>query len=528
MKGVESNSSGMEAFGMWKSIGGWASNQVRLQCEKLINDDGLPFSELLPAARVEQVLDDEDSTCQRVSNHYTPLVTLWTFLSQVLSPDHSCREAVARLRAFHAADGRTSCSPDTSPYCKARQRLAEHVCSRLMRDTGDELHRRVTAPSLLAGRPVKLVDGSTVSMPDTPANQAEYPQANTQKRGLGFPIARIVALLSLASGAVIDLAIGRYQGKGSGETALFRRMWQSLFDRDVVVGDRFFASFWDLAMLKLGGVDSVFRQHQLRLTHNQRIKRLGNCDHLLRLPKPQRPEWLHEESYRNIPDELIVREVTIKARVRGFRLKELTIVTTLCDDQVTSVAELAEVYRMRWHAELDLRSIKVTMQMDVLRCKTPEMVRKEIWMHLLAYNLIRGVMAEAAIDHGLHPREVSFKGALQTLWAYRSLVERATPTELPRLYRALLSSIASHRVGERPNRYEPRAIKRRPKPHALLTGPEKKRNVFWPPKLRIEDVPFVPGTACETKVFTSIWCALAGVFGQAKIPCPRSPSAMEY
>jgi hypothetical protein len=455
---------------MWKSIAGWASNQVRSEREKLNDLDGLPFSELLPASRVEQVLAEEQVTC-REDCTYTPLVTLWTFLSQVLSPDHSCREAVARLRAFFTADGQTPCAPETGPYCKARQRLPENVCARLVRETGGDLHDQIGNRSLLGGRPVKLVDGSTVSMPDTPANQAEYPQSRSQKPGLGFPLARIVALLSLTSGAVLDLAIGPHKGKQTGETALFRQLWRSLFAGDIVVGDRYFASFWDLALLKMGGADSVFRQHQLRLTSDQRIKRLGAGDYLLRLPKPARPDWMDLESYRNIPAELIVREVTVRVKIRGFRVKELTLVTTLCDAEQTTSAEIADVFRMRWHAEIDLRSIKVTMQMDVLRCKTPEMVRKEISMHLLAYNLIRGVMAEAALDHGLHPREVSFKGALQTLSAYRPLVERASPAQLPALYEDLLSAIASHRVGDRPNRYEPRAIKRRPKPHALLTRP---------------------------------------------------------
>jgi len=455
---------------MWKSIAGWASDQVRSEREKLSAMEALPFSELLPAARVEQVCEEEKVGC-REGCTYTPLVTLWTFLSQVLSPDHSCREAVARLRAFHTADEARPCSPDTGPYCKARQRLPENVCVRLARETGGELHDHVRNPSLLGGRPVKLVDGSTVSMPDTPANQAEYPQSRSQRPGLGFPLARIVAVLSLASGAALDLAIAPYRGKQTGETALFRQLWRSLFSGDIVAGDRYFASFWDLALLKMGGVDSVYRQHHLRLTREQRTKRLGPGDYLLRLPKPQRPTWMDRRSYRRIPAELIVREVTVPVKIRGFRVKELTLVTTLCDAQQTSAAELADVYRLRWHAELDLRSIKTTMQMDVLRCKTPAMVRKEIWMHLLAYNLIRGVMAEAAIDNNLHPREVSFKGALQTLSAYRPLVERAAPLQLQRLYESMLSAIASHRVGDRPNRYEPRAVKRRPKQHALLTIP---------------------------------------------------------
>jgi hypothetical protein len=460
----------MEAFAMWKSMAGWVSSQVRSECEKLRRGCGLPFSELLPASQVEQALAQE-KIALREASVYKPLVTIWTFLSQVLSPDHSCREAVARLRAFLTTDGETPCAPETGPYCKARQRLPESVCARLVRETGGQLHHKITNQSLLGGRPVKLVDGSTVSMPDTPANQAEYPQSRSQKRGLGFPIARIVGLISLSCGTVLDLAIGPYQGKHTGETSLFRQLWESLFVGDIVVGDRYFASFWDLALLKLGGADSVFRQHQLRLTQEQRIKRLGAGDWLLRLPKPPRPSWLDRESYERIPDELIVREVVVRVKVRGFRVRELTLVTTLCDAQATSSGELAEVYRMRWHAELDLRTIKVTMQMDVLRCKTPEMVRKEIWMHLLAYNLIRGVMAEAAIRHGLHPREVSFKGAWQTLSAYRPLVERAPSGELLSLYDDLLSAIASHRVGHRPNRYEPRAIKRRPKPHKLLTIP---------------------------------------------------------
>jgi hypothetical protein len=315
-------------------------------------------------------------------------------------------------------------------------------------------------------------------MPDTAANQAAYPQSRSQKPGLGFPIARVVALLSLASGAVLDLAIGPYAGKNTGETALFRQLWRSLFSGDVVVGDRYFASYWDLALLAMCGVDSVYRQHQLRLSERLRMRRLGSGDWLLRLPKPQRPPWLDQASYLRIPDELLVREVSFRVRVRGWRVRELTLVTTLCAEAY-SLDELARVYHARWHAEVDLRSIKITMQMDVLRCKTPDMVRKEIWMHLLAYNLIRTVMAEAAERAGVRPREVSFKGALQTLTAYRALVEQATPQTLPSLYESLFDAIAIHQVVDRPHRYEPRAIKRRPKEHDRLSIPrhEAKRRL---------------------------------------------------
>lgn len=457
---------------MWKSIAGWVSHQVRAERSKLLKSNGLPLAELLPAARVEKILEEEPGRVSRECR-YSPLVTLWTFLSQVLSPDHSCREAVARLRAFLTHDGQRTCSAGTGAYCKARQRLPEAVCSRLAKDVGQELHEQIVDESLLGGRPIKLVDGTTVSMPDTEANQAEYPQLKAQQPGLGFPLARMVALISLAGGAVLDAAFAPYAGKQTGEPSLFRELWRSLFAGDVVVGDRYFASYWDLALLAMCGVDSVYRQHQLRLTENQRIQRLGAHDHLLKLPKPARPDWMDVATYQRIPAEIVVREVTIQVRMRGFRVRDLTLVTTLCDAQQVSREELARVYRTRWQAELDLRTIKVTMQMEILRCKTPDMVRKEIWLHLLGYNLIRAVMAEAAAPHALQPREVSFKGAWQTLSAYRPLVERASADEFPALYEDLLAAIAHHRVGDRPNRYEPRAIKRRPKPQALLTVPRK-------------------------------------------------------
>jgi hypothetical protein len=235
------------------------------------------------------------------------------------------------------------------------------------------------------------------------------------------------------------------------------------------------------------GVDSVYRQHQLRVSQRLRVRRLGSGDWLLRLPKPQRPPWIDRASYQRIPGALLVREVSFRVRVRDWRVRELTLVTTLCDAEVYSLEELARVYHARWQAEVDLRSIKITMQMDVLRCKTPDMVRKEIWMHLLAYNLIRTVMAEAAERARMRPREVSFKGALQTLTAYRALVEQATSETFPSLYESLLDAIASHQVGNRPHRYEPRAIKRRPKEHDLLTIPRneaKRRLAAWPYELR--------------------------------------------
>lgn len=434
---------------------------------------GLPFADHLCPQLVQRALDRAGVGVRACV--FSPMVTVYVFLAQVLSKDHSCRCAVARLLAWLVGQRSKTCSPDTGPYCKARHRLPERVVVELAREVGGELHQRVACDSLLGGRPIKIVDGTTVSMPDTPANQKAYPQSNAQKPGLGFPIARMAVLISLQCGAVLDMAIGPYQGKQTGETALFRRMWNHLQRGDIVLGDRYFGSFWHIAMLQQRGVDVIFRLHQQRSDDLRRGKRLGKYDRLVQWFKPeQRPDWMDRKTYAQLPNVIEVRLVKVTVNVPGFRVKSLTLVTTLTDPTAVSRAELAEVYRARWHGELDLRSIKCTMQMDVLRCKSPAMVRKEIWMHLLAYNLIRTVMAQAAQAHGAQPRQISFTGALQTLEAFVEMMRFTRDADdWLRAYRALLQAIAHHRVGQRPNRCEPRAVKRRPKAIALLNVPRK-------------------------------------------------------
>jgi hypothetical protein len=297
-------------------------------------------------------------------------------------------------------------------------------------------------------------------------------RGRTQKPGLGFPIARVVALLCLHSGAALDMVIGPYQGKRTGENALFRSLFGQLCPGDVVAGDCGFGSFWNFAMLQARGVDAIFPLHQCRPEDFRRGKRLGKDDRLIEWRKPKRPQWMDRQTYQSMPDTLMLRQVRVRIEVPGFRVRTLVLVTTLLDPRKYPKEELAQVYRARWHAELDLRSIKCAMQMDVLRAKSPDMVRKECWMRLLAYNLIRGVMAQAAtLAPSLTPRELSFTGAMQTLNAFAPLaLSRGCD---PAVYAALLRAIASHRVGDRPNRVEPRAVKRRPKPHAMLTEPRQ-------------------------------------------------------
>lgn len=402
---------------------------------------------------------------------YSPAVTMWVFLAQCLSPDHSCRDAVARLAAWRVAQGRAPCSPDTSAYCTARDALPEEACHELVRRTGRELEAGAPVEWLWHGRRVRVVDGSTVTMPDTPENQAEYPQSKTQKPGCGLPIARVLVVFSLSVGVVLDAAIGQYKGKQTGENSSFRRLHDLLESGDVVLADRCFSGWFDIALLFVRGVDVVVRKHQLRVTDFRSGQRLGHDDHLVRWRKPARPKWMTPQQYAKLPDELLLREVRVQVRQRGFRSKTVIVVSTLVDAQKIPADEIAELYRRRWRAELQLRSLKVDLQMDHLRCKKPHRVRNEFYMHLLAYNLLRRMMGLAAIEAGVPPWQISFKGTLQTLSNFLPLLVSCMPVEAG--CAALINGVAAHRVGNRPDRYEPRRIKRRPKSHKLMQMPRK-------------------------------------------------------
>jgi hypothetical protein len=276
---------------------------------------------------------------------YTPAVTVWVFLSQCLSTDHSCREAVAQLNAWRSARGQKACSARTGAYCTARDQLPEEVGQQLMRETGHKVDEDAPREWRWKGRRVLDVDGSTLTMPDTPENQAEYPQISAQAPGCGFPIARFVVVFSLAVGTVLDAAISKYRGKQTGENSLFRTLHDTLREGDVVLGDRYFSGWFDLALLLGRGVDVVVRKHQLRATDFRTGKRLGSHDHLVCVSKPQRPDWISQEEYASLPDELILREVRVVVRQKGFRTKKLIIVTTLLDATQTSADELALLYR---------------------------------------------------------------------------------------------------------------------------------------------------------------------------------------
>jgi len=428
---------------------------------------GLFFAGLLSEDRILQAFCKARWKCQGWI--YTPAATVWTFLSQCLSPDHSCRDAVARLLAWRLAQGMSSCSAETGAYCTARGQLSEETCSQLMRDTGRQLDDAAPDEWLWLGHRVLDVDGSTITMPDTEANQAEYPQQRSQAPGCGFPIARIVVIFSLAVGGVLDAAIGKYQGKQTGENSLFRTLHGTLRTGDVVLADRYFSGWFDMALVKQRHAEVVIRKHQLRATDFRLGIRLGPGDQLVCWRKPARPEWMSRQQYVSLPEVLRLREVRIEVQQRGFRTRTLVVVTTLLDAEKYPASEIAALYRRRWQAELHLRSLKVVLQMDHLRCKTPERVRNEFYMHLVAYNLIRELMATAAFRAGVSPWTVSFKGALQTINNLAPLLTSKITTDA--WCETVLNAIATHEVGNRPDRVEPRVVKRRPKPYKLMKQP---------------------------------------------------------
>lgn len=445
------------------------SSSFRSAVELARQQGGLYFAALLGEERILDAMNEARARFQGWV--YTPTVTLWVFLSQCLSADHSCREAVAGLLAWRVGRGLKPCSADTGAYCTAREQLPETACRELMRDVGRDVDRQAPMNWLWRGRRVLLGDGSTITMPDTEANQAEYPQQSGQVPGCGFPIARILVVFSLSVGTVLEAAIGCYQGKQTGENSLLRTLHPMLAEGDVLVLDRYFSGWFDIALLAERRVDVVVRKHQLRKTDFRMGRRLGKDDHLISWPKPQRPQWMDVATFERLPEMLTLREIRVRVIQKGFRTKQLLIVTTLLDQNEYSHDDLADVYRRRWQAELNLRSLKTVMEMDHLRCKTPHRVRNEFFMHLLAYNLIRQVMSTAAIEAGLCPHQISFKGTLQTLNQF--LPQLSRNVSLNTWYQSLLAAIMTHVVANRPDRYEPRLRKRRPKPYKNLREPRK-------------------------------------------------------
>lgn len=395
---------------------------------------------------------------------FSPTVTLSMFLSQVMSDDSSCQNAVNQANVDRLLEGLPPHCVSTGGYCIARKRLPLQMVKALVQQTGTLLSSSAPKAWRWRGREVKLVDGTTITIPDTPDNQAHYPQHGNQAEGVGFPLARAVAVISLSTGAIINATQGPYKGKGTGEHGLFRELKDddAFVTGDIMLADSYYASFFLIADLQARGVDVLCEQHGARNTDFRRGKKLGVRDHAVFWPKPARPDWMSLEEYQRYPTEIQVREVKVRGKV---------LVTTLMSPRKVTKNALGKLYFQRWHVELDLRNIKTTLGMEMLSCKSAGMCEKELWVYLLAYNLIRLLMAEAALRAQLLPREISFKHTLQMWMAWS---QRKFQLDAEEQADELFLLIAKIRVGHRPGRIEPRAVKRRPKAFPRLQKPRQK------------------------------------------------------
>lgn len=435
-------------------------------------DDGLPFASVLTEEQIQVAAAAEGANFGfGPDDVYTTALTLFGFIGQYLAGHKSCVAAVARIIVLRIALNLAPCSATTSAYCKARAKLPEKFLRRLTYEVGSQLEDQAPASWRWHDRRTLLVDGTTNTLADTPANQRVYPQSRSQRPGLGFPTIRMVVLLAFATAVLVGATWGPWRGKESGETALFRQLLDQLRTGDVVVADRYYCSYFMIALLLAHGVDAAFRLHQLRHYDFRRGRRLGHADHVVEWQRPQRPTWMDEATYASMPETLTVRELRFRVDVPGCRSPEIVMATTLLDNQIYSTDDIADVYHQRWHVELDLRSIKQTLGLEMLACKTPTMVHKEIWAHLLGYNLVRKAAAQAAWERGLQPRQISFAGTVQSLAAFAGALIACVAEQRAIVYQTLFIAIATHIVGNRPYRVEPRRLKRRIDKYPMLRQP---------------------------------------------------------
>lgn len=449
-------------------FGPFDSFRNRLRKARLSGD--LFFSPLLSRETIASTFGEASGILDS-ARIYDTSVTLWVFLSQVLSIHHGCVSAVTKLIAHRVAQGLPACSCETGAYCLARDKLDENAMHRLVTQTGRAIDDQAPDHWLWLGHRVITADGTTVTMADTAENQAEYPQQRSQAPGCGFPIMRLVVLFTLSTGVVLETAMGKYRGKLTHEISLFRQIDQCIEEDDVFLADRAYSGWFDMARLIRRGVHVVVRKHQFRSSDFRTGVRFGKDDHAIHLHKPQRPQWMSHQEYESYPDFITVREIRVRVETNGFRTRELIVHTSLLDDNGYSKDDIAALFRRRWNAELNLRSLKTVMQMDHLRCKKPHRVRNELRAHMIAYNLIRQVMSEAAMEAGVQPWQISFKGTITTLT--EMLPALVIGNDSHALCNLIFACCRTHVVGNRPDRYEPRVLKRRPKQYKLMQKPRR-------------------------------------------------------
>lgn len=422
------------------------------------NKKGLFFKDVFNEPQFSELF--QTTLCSHFRDRvFNPLVTLLAFLQQTLSVDRSCRNAVAYVNAERIHAGLPPASSDTGAYCRARKRIPIQLMQKLLTLIGSTMEKEVPKEWLWKGRHVKLVDGSSASVADTKANRREFKgqtlQKNVQAR---FPKIRFVSLFSLTTGCVLDVATSSFLGKGTGETTQLLKLQHSLDPGDVLIGDALYSVYHLFALLMKRRVDFVMKVPINHIPNVIHIRRFSKKEWLVVLSKPEPTSWMSDDHYHQISEELTLRVCQVTAHKKGFRSKNLTLITSLLDQKFASAQDLADLYGQRWHAELNLRCIKDTLQMHFINGKTPDMVRKELLATLITYNLICRLMGIAALEHALTPNQISFKATVQILGRYAPLWQYSSlnPKEI---FPFLTEAIARQKVGNRPGRWEPRLVK---------------------------------------------------------------------
>jgi putative transposase len=434
----------------------------------------LPFSDVLDAETIRSVFAKHRCSFGDI---YKTAIVLWAFLNQILSDakQASCQSAVAKISAYYTRHGMQAPHANTGDYCRARAKLPEAALKELGLLMGRKAQDHVEVPKRWYGRNVYIIDGFTFQMPDTEKNQKQYPQHTAQKPGLGFPIARVVTLVSLATGCVVEAALGPYQGKDTGEAALFRSFLDFLKPGDVVVADRHYCSYAMIRMLMERGIHVCFRNHQSKKSDFRKGKRLGKNDHCVTWSRGPRPAWMTQEQYEQLPKSITLREVRYVIEKPGRKQSPYVIITTILEtkgEKGASYGDLQDLYGFRWNIELDIRTIKSYLNVGFLRCKSPGMIRREFWCSLLGYNLIRTTIAIAATLYRKSVRHISFTSACQFVLAgWGDLATCRSQTSLLAYCRQLLKRISQCKVGDRPGRFEPRVVKRRRDQYTLMMLP---------------------------------------------------------
>jgi putative transposase len=478
-----------EGLAMSSTASGESRKEFDRPLAAFLDHPDLPLADVLTNQDVRQACTKHSVVFGLARNVlFTPCLTLWTMLSSVVGSDKSCAAACVRVSVLLLALSRPRWSEDAGVFCRARARMPMVFLQELAQTLADRLEQAAPPHWLWRGLHAYLGDGTVVVLPDSPENQAGFPQHRNQKKGLGTPMIRLVVLMSLAVGAISAMAWGPCQGKGTGETALFRQLIGRLKRGDLVVLDRNFGHYWTIALLHIADVHVCVRMHANKKYDFTKGKRLGHLDHIVSWKRPPRPKWMTEEQYQRFPAELTLREIGIDLAQRGGVGGRVVVATTLLDGAAYAKDDIAELYKWRWQVEVDLRHLKATMKMRELSSKTPTGVARELWTHALGHNLVRKVMAQAALYQRpskrpsrqrrgaasagpLTPRQISFKAALRQVQDNAETLSTAALEQGKQIAENILTTLASQRVGKRPGRQEPRAIKRRPVSQAMLSKP---------------------------------------------------------